>query len=109
MDKRNIANVLIKIEDDATWDSLIEQSTAKLLVVDCHQEWCGCCESVHPSLNRILIDYDSIEERFIYATASIGKVSAKIQASLPAESKINLEKHGCLPLFAVYRVSSSFC
>lgn len=97
---------MIKIEDEATWESIIEQSENKLVVIDCHQEWCGCCEAIHPSLSRILLDYDSAEERFLYAAASIGKVAGKIQASFPPELNINLEKNGCLPLFAVYRVNS---
>ncbi len=101
---KDISKVLIKIEDDATWDSLIEQSANKLIVIDCHQDWCGCCEAIHPSLSRILLDYDSIEERFSYCTASIGKVGAKIQAALPSDSHISLEKNGCLPIFAVFRV-----
>ncbi len=102
---REISKFLIKIEDDAHWDSIIEQSQTKLVVIDCHQDWCGCCDAIHPSLSRVLLDYDDIELRFIYATASIAKVGAKIQAALPTENHINLEKNGCLPLFAVFRVS----
>ncbi len=105
---RDISKVLIKIEDDAAWDTMIDQSTSKLIVVDCHQDWCGCCEAIHPSLNRILLDYDGVEDRFAYYTASMGKVGAKIQSSLPTESHISLEKNGCLPLFAVFRVSFRF-
>jgi thiol-disulfide isomerase/thioredoxin len=101
---KDISKVMIKIEDEATWDSLIEQSETKLVVIDCHQEWCGNCEAVLPSMSRVLLEYDNPEDRFIYATASIGKVGAKMQASFPPDSNINLEKNGCLPLFAVYRV-----
>ncbi len=102
---KEISKVLIKIEDEITWDSIIEQSETKLVVVDCHQDWCGCCEAIHPSLSRVLLDYDNCEERFIYSTASIGKVGSKIQSSFPSDANVNLEKNGCLPLFAVYRVS----
>jgi thiol-disulfide isomerase/thioredoxin len=101
---RDITKVMIKIEDDLQWDSIVEQSDTKLVVIDCHQEWCGYCEAIHPSLNRVLLDYDNIEERFIYAVASIGKVGSRIQASFPSDLNINLEKNGCLPLFAVFRV-----
>lgn len=90
------------------WDSIIEQSEQKLVVVDCHQEWCGYCEAIHPSMSRVLLDYDNIEERFVYASASIGKLASKMQASFPNDANINLEKNGCLPLFAVFRVSISF-
>lgn len=101
---KDISKVLIKIEDDQTWDSMVEQSETKLVVIDCHQEWCGNCEAILPSLSRVLLDYDNAEDRFVYCAASIGKVGAKIQAALPADSNINLEKNGCLPIFAVFRV-----
>ena len=104
---RDISKFLFKIEDDSLWDHAMEQSETKLVVIDIHQEWCGCCESVLPSMSRVLVDYDEIENRFMYCTASIGKVGSKIQASLPNDSRIDLEKNGCLPLFGVYRVSNS--
>jgi hypothetical protein len=102
---KDISKFMTKIEDDATWESIVEQSEQKLVIIDCHQEWCGYCEAIHPSMSRVLLDYDGVEERFIYATASIGKVGAKMQASFPTDANINLEKNGCLPLFAVFRVS----
>jgi thiol-disulfide isomerase/thioredoxin len=101
---KDISKFMMKIEDDAAWDSIIEASETKVVVVDIHQEWCGHCEAILPSMSRVLLEYDNAEERFIYAAASIGKVGAKIQAAIPAESHINLEKNGCLPLFAVFRV-----
>lgn len=101
---KDISKVIIKIEDDQTWDSMVEQSETKLVVIDCHQEWCGNCEAILPSLSRVLLDYDNAEDRFVYCAASIGKVGAKIQAALPSDSNINLEKNGCLPIFAVFRV-----
>ena len=55
---KDISKIMIRIEDEQAWDSIIEQSEAKLVVIDCHQEWCGCCEAIHPSLSRILLDYD---------------------------------------------------
>lgn len=104
---RDISKVLYRIEDEAGWEHAMEQSDSKLVVIDIHQEWCGCCEAVHPSMSRVLIDYDEIEQRFLYCTASIGKVGAKIQASLPNDSHVNLEKNGCIPIFGVYRVSKA--
>lgn len=105
-DKKSIANVMVKIEDDATWDSIMETSEQKLIVVDCHQDWCGCCEAMFPSMSRLLLDYDAAEERFTYCAASIGKVGAKIQKSFPSDVNIKVEENGCLPLFALYRNKS---
>ena len=104
---KDIAKVLFKIEDETMWEHALEQSESKLVVIDIHQEWCGCCEAIHPSMSRVLIDYDEIEARFLYCTASIGKVGAKIQAALPTDNHIHLEKNGCLPLFGIFRVGFS--
>mmetsp|Transcript_112988 Transcript_112988/g.319602 ORF Transcript_112988/g.319602 Transcript_112988/m.319602 type:complete len:134 (+) Transcript_112988:34-435(+) len=100
---KDISKVMIHIEDDAGWESLMETSESKLVIVDIHQEWCGCCEAIHPSISRVLIDYDECEERFQYAAASIAKVGENIKNSLPSDSNIDLQKNGCLPLFGIYR------
>lgn len=103
---KDITKVMYKIEDEAGWEHAMEQSESKLVVIDIHQDWCGCCEAVHPSMSRVLIDYDDCDQRFLYCTASIAKVGSKIQPSLPADSHINLEKNGCLPLFGIYKVKT---
>mmetsp|Transcript_2806 Transcript_2806/g.4301 ORF Transcript_2806/g.4301 Transcript_2806/m.4301 type:complete len:134 (-) Transcript_2806:674-1075(-) len=100
---KDISKIIYAIEDEAMWDHAMEQSEEKLVVVDIHQDWCGCCEAIHPSISRVLMDYDECESRFMYCSASIGKVAEKIKAVLPADSNIDLEKNGCLPLFGVIR------
>jgi thiol-disulfide isomerase/thioredoxin len=105
---KDISRFMIKVEDDAGWENLMELSAQKVAVVDCHQDWCGNVEAILPTMTRVMIEYDNAEDRFQYATASIAKVGGKIQSSLPHDAKIDLEKNGCLPLFAVYRVSLPF-
>lgn len=101
---RDINKFITKIEDEQQWESVVDQSESKLVIIDCHQEWCGNCEAILPSMTRVLLDYDNIDERFVYATASIGKVGGQIQAAFPQDAHISLEKNGCLPLFGVFRV-----
>ena len=36
---KEISKIIIKIEDDQSWDSMIDLSESKLVVIDCHQEW----------------------------------------------------------------------
>lgn len=90
-------------------------------VVDCHQDWCGPCDAVAPTLQRLFIDYDHASERLMLATVSytsdmtasggspcgVSPLGDKIQAIIPAAAKLNLETQGCLPLFLCLRVSSS--
>ncbi|KAJ1433673.1 hypothetical protein B484DRAFT_394409 [Ochromonadaceae sp. CCMP2298] len=100
---KELGKALVVIEDEAQWDSAMEMSESKLVVIDIHSEWCGCCEAVHPSIARILADYEECEKRFVYCTASLGKLGDRIKAALPPDGNVNLEKNGCLPLFGVFR------
>lgn len=101
---KDITKYMMKLEDDTAWDNIIELSASKVVVVDIHQDWCGPVEAIMPSMTRVMIEYDNAEDRFQYCSASIAKLKEKIQPTLPSDAKIDLEKNGCLPLFAVYRV-----
>jgi hypothetical protein len=72
-------------------------------VVDVHQDWCGLCEAIHPTILRIFVDYDNAEGRLVYSSANIAKLGGIIQAALPSDSHVNLEKNGCIPIFALFR------
>ena len=74
-----------------------------MLVVDVHQDWCGHCEAIHPTLLRIFTEYDNAEGRITVATANISKVGSVVQASFPSDTHVILEKNGCMPIFALYR------
>lgn len=45
--------IMVKIDDEASWNSIIESSEGKLLIVDIHQDWCGPTEAIHPTLSRV--------------------------------------------------------
>lgn len=100
---KDISKLIVKVEDEATWLNLIEQSQNKLIIVDCHQDWCGPCEAMNPTFTRIFIDYEVAEERLVLATLAIGKMGSTAQASFPHDCHISLEKNGCIPVFAFYR------
>ena len=102
---KDVSKLMLVIEDEALWDTMLDHSESRLVVIDLHQEWCGYCDAIHPSISRMFLDYDECETRFLYCSASIGKLGAKIQPFLPTDSHIDLVKNGCLPLFALVRVS----
>lgn len=41
------------INDLAAYNKLIEKSAEKLVIIDIHQEWCGVCEAIQPTLIRV--------------------------------------------------------
>lgn len=102
---KDVSKLMLVIEDEMLWDTMLDHSESRLVVIDLHQEWCGYCDAIHPSISRMFLDYDECEARFLYCSASIGKLGAKIQPFLPTDSHIDLVKNGCLPLFALVRVS----
>lgn len=74
----------------------------QVIVADIHQEWCGLCDAILPTLNRVFMDYDQAEARITLADVSLGKVDADdVTATFPSDSKVNLS--GCMPVFAIYR------
>ena len=84
----------------------VEESQNKLVIIDVHATWCGPCEALRPTLNKIALDYTQSEERIIFASCAIEKFASKLQETLPSESNISLEKNGCLPVMLVYRFGS---
>ncbi len=105
MAAKDASRLITKIEDDASWQAALASSDKALAVIDIYSDWCGPCEAVLPTLSRVYLDYEAAEERLKLYAASANKLSAQIQSSLPTDLHISLDKHGCLPLFALYRVS----
>ncbi|KAJ1413570.1 hypothetical protein B484DRAFT_482352 [Ochromonadaceae sp. CCMP2298] len=101
---KDIAQLMIVIDSEDRWDHVMHESLTRLVVIDMHQEWCGSVEAVRPSMSRLLLEYDACEERFLYCTASFGKVEAKIkQAVAAAGNGLDLKKNGCVPLFGIFK------
>jgi thiol-disulfide isomerase/thioredoxin len=75
----------------------------QLIFVDCHQDWCGVCDAVQPTLSRVSQDYDACDLRLTFCAASIAKLGDHIQKTFPSDSSVHLDKNGCLPVFALYR------
>lgn len=121
---KDINKLIFRVNDENDWATLMEHSMTKLVgtffqiffqlsfkvpfhvVCDVHQDWCGLCEAIHPTIMRIFIDYDNAEGRLVYSSANIAKVGALIQSYLPSDSHIVLEKNGCIPIFALFRGKS---
>ena len=94
------------MEDEDMFDSLMEQSNEKLILLDVHKEWCGPCAALVPTLSKLMLDTPSSEERIVIKTCSADKFTEKIQVTLPGENPIQLSEVGCHPLFLIYRFNS---
>ena len=43
MAAKDVTKFIIKLENEAAWQSMLESSDKKLVVVDCYQDWYVCC------------------------------------------------------------------
>ncbi|CAM9090830.1 unnamed protein product, partial [Phaeothamnion confervicola] len=55
-------------------------------VLDCHQRWCGPCETMQPTLQRLAVETEQYEERLLFASVSI-----------------DTSCQGCMPFFLLLR------
>ena len=105
--KTDVTKVMVRVEDEESWTQLMQESENKLVVVDIHQDWCGNCEAILPTMSRLYVDYDSCKDRFQYATANSSKLETTISEALKQQdAKIDLKAQGCLPLFGVFKKGS---
>ena len=88
------------IKDAEHLTSLLGES--KLLVIDCHQSWCGPCETVRPTYNALNTQIDDCDERVVFLTADLTELSGPL-GDLFKGTEIDLGTHGCMPFFLVVK------
>mmetsp|Transcript_8394 Transcript_8394/g.8566 ORF Transcript_8394/g.8566 Transcript_8394/m.8566 type:complete len:137 (-) Transcript_8394:160-570(-) len=100
---RDISKLIFNITDEDSLNVAIDMSEQKVVVIDVHQEWCGACEAMTPTFQRVFLEYDNAENRICVASTSIQKLADKLQGMIPRECAVTLDKIGCLPLFLILR------
>lgn len=70
----------------------------KVLVIDCHQNWCGPCETVRPTYNALWTEIDDCPERVSFVTADLSTIHLG-----DLTSEVDLANHGCMPFFLVVK------
>ena len=62
------------------------------------------CDALHPTLLRVMQEYDLADQRMTVCSAAISPALGEhMQKALPLDSALSLEKNGCLPVFALFR------
>lgn len=126
MARVDISNSVHDINDESSWNTILEASEEKLIgkhiliqfpsinhvtlcffcftVLDCHQGWCGKCEAVIPTFQRLFLDHANAEKRIAIANVPlIDPLVSKVQELIPKDANIQVSKIGCLPLFLMLR------
>jgi hypothetical protein len=77
-------------------------------VIDCHQSWCGPCETMQAVYQQLFLAFDCIDQRLRIYNAEIERFKQQLQATLPEDTQVKLDSQGCMPLFLVVRVRASY-
>mmetsp|Transcript_17114 Transcript_17114/g.22194 ORF Transcript_17114/g.22194 Transcript_17114/m.22194 type:complete len:133 (+) Transcript_17114:22-420(+) len=93
---------VLAIRDGEHFEELMQESEKKLLVIDCHQCWCGPCTVVEPTYNALNTELDDCRERVLFLTADVVELATQL-AELLKETDIDLANHGCMPFFLIVK------
>jgi len=96
--------IVFAINDMEHWEQILEESQKCCIVIDCHQDWCGPCETLEPTFRKLWMEIEDCDSRVKFYTANIKTLKEGIAALLPPDnSLVNLDTHGCMPFFLVIR------
>jgi len=101
---KDISKIAVEIESEEQFQSLIDETDSKLLLVDCYVDWCGPCEAIRPTLQKVWMEYEAPAERITFATMDMKKFSKVINDLFPEDKFPDVENNGSLPLFLIIRL-----
>ena len=93
--RQKLAELIVSIENTEQWNETIASLGKKLLVIDVHKKWCGPCEVMRPTFERIFLNTDECENRCVF-------VSVSDDAGIEALSKYT-EKATSKPFFVLWK------
>ena len=68
--RAKLAKLIVPIENTEQWNEQMASLGKKLLVIDVHKKWCGPCEVMRPTFERIFLNTDECENRCIFVSVS---------------------------------------
>ena len=95
------------IADGDAFAEFLEKSETFLLVIDCHQNWCGPCDTVKPTYNSIFNELQDCEDRVLFLTANLGELTPQVGELLKTKpTDLDLANHGCMPFFLIVKAKA---
>ena len=76
---RRQATVSLETEDDL--DLFLKNHSKALVIIDVHQNWCGSCKALIPTMEDLMVQYERSEFRLAFASMET-KLSPKLNSSL---------------------------
>ncbi|CAM9887983.1 unnamed protein product [Ascophyllum nodosum] len=85
----------------------IFMKTVAVEVIDCHQDWCGPCETLHPTFYKIYLETPESDDRCMFLEVDLEKFADRIQAILPKDCCVDLAGHGCMPFIVLLKAGAA--
>ena len=61
--RQKLAELIKPIGSQEEWDEFIPTVGKKLLVIDIHKKWCGPCDVMRPTFERIFLNTDECDKK----------------------------------------------
>ena len=97
-----------EIKNEADFQHQLEEvSNDMLVIVDCHQSWCGPCQPIIPWYNQLWIEIDEPGKRIKPCTLDVCTPNMDKVIQKLVGKEIDVAKQGC-QVFSVLNESYSF-
>mmetsp|Transcript_88616 Transcript_88616/g.214798 ORF Transcript_88616/g.214798 Transcript_88616/m.214798 type:complete len:131 (-) Transcript_88616:64-456(-) len=96
--KAALKDLVKPVESPEAFNEWVEKSDQILVLFDVHKKWCGRCEVMQPTFERLFLDNDEADKRVVFLSLD--------DSILDEEQRKALEPtlhDGCKPLFLVYK------
>lgn len=94
--RAKLKNVVKKCEDADAWQAYVDNSDKILVVADIFQTWCGPCEVMRPTFERLYLENDQCDSRCLFISVDSSVFTDEQKEGLPLHE-------GCKPLFLVFK------
>ena len=107
MSKRvNVQDTIQVVGNVDELQKAVELSESKVVMIDCHLDWCGPTTAILPFYNALWMEVEEPSDVMQPMTMNIAnnpEILTKITPWCKAQG-INIEEQGCKPLFLVLRM-----
>ena len=94
--RSKLKNVVKECESADDFQAYVDNSDKVLLVADIYKTWCGPCEVMRPTFERLYLENDQCDTRCIFISVDSSIFNDAQKEGLPL-------REGCKPLFLVFK------
>ena len=86
--KAKLATMITLVESKEQWDEILANIGGRLMFIDVHKNWCGECTVIRPTLEKIFLEVEGIDNRaqFLSLNEKSGVEHPALQEFLDSES-----------------------